>query len=286
MKLQRFVLLAAALGAVTACDDGNDVTVNNPGPLAFVRYVHAMPDTGAVDLRVVDEVRNLDCFARPYRSVCPYQGVGAGPRHFKVFTSDASGNINVVSQVILDTTITLTENTYYTIVHSGSARSNNDQFCVITDDVTAPAAGRFKIRSVVAAPGFTANQDVHLTKDNNAAAGPAPGAGSTPIYTATNVAAGVCPVPTVWVETDTVATGTANGGAATLYAYNAGTATPATANVSVTLLSGAPASGVSSAVAGSRISGSALTAFLFPAGVAGSPAAGAAAAQQAIDRRP
>lgn len=291
MKLQRFVLLAAALGAVSACDDGSDVIVNNPGPLAYVRYVHAMPDTGSVDVRVVDEVRNLDCFNKPYRSVCPYQGVGAGTRRFKVFTADPSGNINVVTTALLDTTLTLTENTYYTIVHSGFARAGQtpkQRFCVITDVPPTVPSNQFAVRTVVAAPGFTANQDVHLSKATNAAAGPAPAAGSTPIYTATNVTAGsACPTPTAWFATDTVPnTSTANGGAATLYAYNAGTATPATANVSVTLLSGQPASGVATAVAGSRIGGSALTAFLFPAGVTGSPAAGAATAQQAIDRRP
>ena len=290
MRLQRLVLLAAALGAVSACDDGSDVIVNNPGPLAFVRYVHAMPDTGTVDVRVVDQVVNLACFNVPYRSVCPYAGVPAGDRHFKVFTASTGGNINVVTNAILDTTITLAANTYYTIVHSGFARTGQlpaDRFCVITDDAGTVAAGRFKVRTIVAGPGFTANQDVHLSKATNAATAPAPGAGSAAIYTAANVtAASPCPTPTAWFETDTVPTSTANGGAATLYAYNAGTVTPATENVSVTLLSGAPAAGVATAVAGSRISGSALTAFLFPAGVAGSQGAGAATAGQAIDKRP
>jgi hypothetical protein len=290
MRLQRLVLLAAAFGAVSACDDGSDVIVNNPGPLAYVRYVHAMPDTGTVDVRIVDQVVNLNCYNVPYRSVCPYAGVPAGNRHFTVFTASAAGNINVVTNAILDTTIALTANTYYTIVHSGFARTGQtpfQRFCLITDDAGTVTAGRFKVRTIVAAPGFTANQDVHLTTATNAAAGPAPAAGSTAIYTAANVtAAAACPTPTAWVERDTVPSSTANGGAATLWAYNAGTATPATANVSVTLLSGAPASGVATAVAGSRISGSALTAFLFPAGVAGSQAAGAATAQQAIDKRP
>lgn len=290
MKVQRLALLAAALGAVSACDDGSDVIVNTPGPLAYVRYVHAMPDTGTVDVRVVDQVVNLNCFNVPYRSVCPYQGVPAGSRHFKVFVASSAGNINVVTTAILDTTITLMENTYYTVVHSGFARTSQtpaQRFCVITDDPGTVAAGRFKVRTMVAAAGFTANQDVHLSKATNAATGPAPAAGSAPIYSAANVTgAAACPVPTVWFETDTVPSSTTNGGAATLYAYNAGTATPATANVTVTLLSGAPAAGVATAVAGSRISGSALTAFLFPAGVAGSQAAGAATAQQAIDKRP
>lgn len=286
------VLPILALGAA-ACGDRDTVTVTDPGQLAHVRYVHAMPDTGAVDVRLIDRVENLDCYAKPYRAVCPYQGIVAGERRFRVFTSSTGGDINVVSQIILDTIVPLQANTYYTIVHSGYARSGQtprQRFCVITDNVTAPAAGRFKIRSVVAAPGFAASQDVHLTKATNASSGPAPGAGSTAIYTAPNVtAAAGCPVPTAWAETDTVPSVSAtnpNGGAATLYAYNVGTVPPATENVAMTLFSGAPPAGVSSAIAGSRIAGSALTAFLFAAGVAGSPAAGAPAAQQAIDRKP
>lgn len=292
MTVRNVVLAVFSLGAA-ACGDKDSMTVTDPGPLAYVRYVHAMPDTGAVDVRLIDRVENLDCYARPYRAICPYQGIAAGERRFKVFTSSTSGDINIVSQVILDTVIALEANTYYTIVHSGFARSGQtprQRFCVITDNVTARAAGRFKIRSVVATSGFVANQDVHLTRSTNSATGPAPGAGSTAIYTAANVTtAAPCPVPTAWFETDTVTSVSAsnpNGGAATLYAYNAGTATPAAENVSMTLISGAPPAGASSAIAGSRIAGSALTAFLFPAGVPGSPAAGAASAQQAIDRKP
>jgi len=290
MRLQRFVLLAAAFGAVAACDDKGSVTTTNTGQLAFVRYVHAMNDTGVVDVRVVDKAENLYCYNQPYRAICPYQGVEAGTRHFRVFTSSTTGDINLVTQVIHDETLTLEAGKYYTILHTGFARTGQtpaQKFCLIEDVATAPSAGKFKIRAIVAAP-FGANQDVYVTRATNATSAPAPGAGATPLYTATD-AGTACPTATAWVEVDTVPlarTANPNGGSATLFAYNAGTAVPAAANASATVFPGDTVKGVSSAVPGSRISGSVLTAFLFPAGVAGSPAAGASTVAYAVDKRP
>ena len=106
MRLRFFASLAVAGSVVVGC--GHDISgTTSPIPdLAYVRYVHAMPDTGEVDVHLVDAVENLN-FAdpstgyTPYRTVTTYTGISAGSRHFRVFTNMQSTDINVVSQVIL-----------------------------------------------------------------------------------------------------------------------------------------------------------------------------------------
>lgn len=266
MKLQRFVLLAAALGTLAACDDNADVTVTDPGALAYVRYVHAMPDTTAVDVRVTDLVHNMNCYGVPYRTVCAYQGVPAGTRRFKVFTASAAGDINVVSQVIHEQDVALTAGTYYTILHSGYARAAAtpaDNFTVIQDQAPALQAGKYALRAVLAAPGL-GTQDMYVTAT---ATSPLP---ATPTFDAVAYA-----TPTAWVQLDT--------GAAAIRSFDDNTVTPA--RVTSTVLAGSfntePGS-VASPSAGSRVGG-AITVFVFPAGPAGTGAAGAA---YGVDRRP
>jgi hypothetical protein len=267
MKLTHLVLLTAAAGALTACDAGTDVTVTNQGPLAYVRYVHAMPDTTAVDVRVTDIVHNLNCYGVPYRTVCPYQGVPAGTRHFKVFTTSTAGDINVVSQVIHEQDVPLSANTYYTILHSGFARTGGapaDNFTVIEDQAPALQAGKYALRAIVAAPGFAAAQDVYVTPT---ATSPLP---ASPTFNA--VALGT---PSAWVQLDT--------GAAVVRSFDDNTT--ATARVSSTVIAGSrptEPNSVATPSAGSRVGG-ALTVFLFPAGPAGTGAAGAG---YGVDRRP
>jgi hypothetical protein len=298
MKLQHLLLLGAVLGGAAACSEDSGAKTTDPGPLAYVRYVHAMPDTAAVDVHLVDQVENLNATAVAYRTVTAYQGIAPGARHFRVWTT--SNDINVIgANKILDTTITVAANTYYTIVHSGFARTGqtpHQQFCVLTDAAPTPAAGKFAIRAIVAAPSFAANQDVYLTRNvaTSGTAAPAPGAGATPVVTATNVtAAAACPAPTAWVELDTVQRRdrvTNIGGNASIYVYNAGTVVPAAPNLTSVVVAGEPTGkppeSVVSAIAGARIPGSVLAAFLFPPGVVGSPAAGAATAQYGVDKRP
>ena len=269
MKLQRFVLLAAAFAAVAACSEGTGGTLTDPGPLAYVRYVHAIADTGAVTVRVTDRVESLNCAEVTYRTVCPYTGIAPGVRKFKVFSA-VNNELSTVTQVIHEQDVTLTAGTYYTIVHSGFARTAGtpaDNFAVIEDNTTVPAGGKFALRAILAAPGFATNQDAYVTATTTSTLPGAP--------TFSNLA---LLAPSTWAVLDT--------GTAAVRTFDTGTS--ATARVTSTVLAGftAPSSepgSVATVGAGSR-TGGALTAFIFPAGPTGT--GNGAGVTYAVDRRP
>jgi Domain of unknown function (DUF4397) len=259
MRLLR--LTSFALGCAVAAGCSKDVTGTNTSvpPLAYVRYVHAMPDTGEVDVHLVDSVENLNfgdplTGYTPYRTVSEYTGIGAGSRHFRVFTNMQSTNIDVVSQVIFDTTLTLAPNTYYTILHTGYARAGatpHQHFVLLTDSKPTVANNQVAIRAFVAAPGI-GPVDAYTTKD-------------TATATALPASAAFANVP--W--------GTPSGyvnftpGAMAVRVFNAGTTTPTLTKVQAP--AGAAQQPLLDPVAGVTAGGTALTAFIFPAGVAGSP---------------
>jgi hypothetical protein len=218
-----------------------------------------MPDTGEVDVHLVDAVENLN-FAdpstgyTPYRTVSTYTGIAAGSRHFRVFTNMQSTDVNVVSQVIFDTTLTLAENTYYTILHTGFARAGATRpqhFVVLTDTKPTVSTTQVGIRSIIAAPGI-GPIDVYKTADTTT------GATLTTSPQFANVAYGT---PTTWSSFAT--------GAAAFRAFNVNTVTPILTKVQAP--AGAAQQALLDPVAGVTVGGTALTAFIFPAGVAGSP---------------
>ncbi len=276
MRMQHLALLALSAAGLAACN-GNDtggVTSTHP-PLAYVRYVHAMPDTGIVDVRLVDKVENLNMFQLPYRSVTPYQGIQAGDRHFVVWvaTTNPDPDPLVVQQKLKDTTITLQADTYYTLVETGYARAGQvpAQHIVVLQDAapTAPAANQFAMRVVVAAPGAAAAYDVFGGPDTTTAPAGAP--------TFANLSYSATLAGTNYASFNTGAMG--------LQLTATGTTTPILGKSVV--MPGTPASGVTTAGPGSTVAGSVLTAFVFPPGVAGSPAASTRAnVSYSIDRRP
>jgi len=259
MRILRFAPFALAIAVIAGCKHDITGTQTDIPALAFVRYVHAMPDTGEVDVHLVDAVENLN-FAdpstgfTPYRTVSTYSGIAAGARHFRVFTNMQSTDINVVSQVIFDTTLTLAANTYYTILHTGFARTGatpHQHFVLLTDTKPTVTASQVAVRAIVAAPGI-GPVDVYKTADT-ATAATLPG---SPTFA--NVAVGT---PTAFSNFAT--------GAAAFRAFAAGTTTPILTKVQAP--AGAAQQALLDPVAGVTIGGTALTAFIFPAGVAGSP---------------
>lgn len=267
MRLQRFGLLAIALVGAGACGGDSNATMTTPGPLAYVRYVQAMPDTGQVDVRFVDQVENFPALAVGYRSVTPFQGVKAGSRHFRVFPT--STDPSIASQVILDTTIALAANSYYTILHTGYARTGQapkQRFVVLQDALPAPSTTQVAIRALVASPGI-GPVDAYLPSDTAAAT---PAAASFAGLTFGGAAS--------WL----------NVGPASfaLRLFASGTTTPMLGQLM--LPAGAAQQVDLDPVAGTTIGGTAFTAFLFAPGVAGSAnkSLTSAGITVGIDRRP
>ncbi|MBL8981367.1 MAG: DUF4397 domain-containing protein [Gemmatimonadetes bacterium] len=252
MKTRRTFLLAALVVGGVACEDDAGPILAPTPPIAFVRYVHIVPDTSSMDWRPIDAVENSpEALNLQFRANTPYRAMGAGARRLRVFPT--STNINVTSQIVIDTTITFTANTYYTLIHIGLARSGQtpaDRIWVIEDAIPATiASNQVAVRVINAGVGLGAVDVERAT----ATAGP---------YTAhaTNVAYGVAGtyslVPT---------------GALVMRANTAGTTTILAA--ASTAPAGAAAGGGLSAAGGSTIGGSAMTAIVVPRSVAGSAAA-------------
>lgn len=259
-RLQRLGLLAPALFLAACKGQETGFTQTNLGPLAYVRFVHAVPDRGPVVGRWVDKVENWvgtptsgTALGISYRAVTPFQGVSAGSRHFKIFP--ASNNIDSTQMVIADVTSDLAANTYYTFLLTGYRACNGaspaEQVVRIAETRPTIPAGQFALRVIQAAPGFTAAQDYYVTLTGTSAL-PATATFANQAFSADPaVLSG-----RTWVLRDT--------GTAAVRAYNTGTT--ATANLTSTVTAGASTAQVSSTnpLPGTRASGSALTAFVFP----------------------
>ena len=252
MRASSILRSAVAVLALAACsDDDGGATLAPTPPLAHVRYVHIVPDTTPMDWRPIDAVDNSPAALNlQFRANTPYQGMGAGARRLRIFPT--SENINITSQVVIDTTITFTANSYYTLVHIGLARpgqSPADRLWVIEDAIPATiGASQVAMRVINAGVGLGA-VDVDAASAAN----------GTFASQAANVAYGAA-TPYTLVPT----------GSRFLRANAAGTTTAVAAAVEVPV--GAAAANGQSAEAGSSIGGSAITAIVVPRSVAGSGA--------------
>jgi hypothetical protein len=246
MRFHRIALTAASLAALAACKD-NNVTSSARPPLAGVRFINALPDTFAVDIKAVDQIEwspvanNL-----AYRAGTEQQPIEAKSRHFRVFAFNLAGGISGVSQVLLDTNITITENSRVTLLLTGSARAKTVKFVMVNDDVAAPAAGQIAVRVVNASTGAV---DAYYTATDTTTL-----AGSPSVANVGSLVAS----PYVTRAAGAVAAQVTPAGSATPAASTAGPAAP-------NVIAGAnPGAGVNS-------SGSAFSVYYFPRGVAGSP---------------
>jgi Domain of unknown function (DUF4397) len=162
MRFQRLIFAVVLACGVSAC--AKDKAVTHPAPpLAFVRYVNAVPDTFNMDFRAVDQVSYSMPFVNTaFRALGDgnYQGYQAGSRHIRIFLdpNPPSGVTTVdpavVSTVMVDTTITLTAGNHYTLLHVGSARNGaavKERLLIITDALPVQASGTVQFRIINAA---------------------------------------------------------------------------------------------------------------------------------------
>jgi hypothetical protein len=272
MNFSRLFLLGGVAATVAACGGSSDVTVVSPDPAALVRFINAVPDTGAMDFRFVDAVDGVP--STPFVNLKfrdgfdrAYQRVNVGPHHIRVFMGSAnvgpSGSTNdptVVSTVMGDTSFTFALGVHYTFVFYGSARAGAQKFLILTDNFTPPPSGNFSLRAVNTNP---VAQDVYVTSSTTALTT----VSGTPAF------ANVAPLAATPYANFAVAGGSGNYA---VTATDAGTATPVRSTLMpVGTAAVAEVPGVSpalSATAGSRVGG-VFTAYIFPASTAGSKAA-------------
>lgn len=156
MRVSRLLLLPLAAIAVTACSNDDGVTTNARPPLGGVRLINAVPDFGAVDIRMVDQVEwsvsSVTTSANtglPFRAATIHWATEAKARHIRVFPT--SNDIAVASQILVDTTITVVadKNVTWLLVGSGAA-GGSMRFVQIDDDVPTLTQDQLAARIVSA----------------------------------------------------------------------------------------------------------------------------------------
>ncbi len=146
--------LCFAAGVVSACKP-EEITSTPVTPTAGVRFINAVPDTGAafgLDFRFVDFVENSGAFRVTFRdnpqssggvtasAQIQYKPAQAGSRHFRIFLADSIQAI--ASTVLKDSTVTLEATHNYTFLLWGNARSSgNDKMRLTVIDETVPDPG-------------------------------------------------------------------------------------------------------------------------------------------------
>lgn len=259
MRIIRFPMLVAvlALGAVGCSTDDGGPTVTTIPPVAYVRYINALPDTMNTTVRWVDYLEfTPQTFVNvAYRGIGQglYQGLKAGSRQFKVFNADVvnfttAGNTAVLAEV----TQTFEAGKYYTILFTGYARTGSKKIVVFEDVIPAPGSN-IAIRVLNANTGL-GSIDAYKT----AAVGDA--ISGTPAFAAVaeqKYSSYVTAAPGAFAIRATAA-----GNAATIHASGAAPAGTA---------------GTTSAdpIGGATVAGTVITAMVFPASVTGSMAVAA-----------
>ena len=262
---------------VVAAGCKKDATFTEPEPpQAAIHWIHAVPDSGEMDMRPVDIISNAGLFDAVFRgSNMFYQGIDAGTRQIRVFMS--STNPAITGVPILDTTATFASPNAYTVIHTGFARTGSTPgrvLWIVPDAAADPGAGNVGIRILHAGVGMV-SVDVRITRHATDTLPDAPAVANLAYkgmgtYFATlhdSLAADSLRVVVTAV----------------------GTKTPVL--FSIKLPRGIAGTPTSNPIAGAGVTGSVMTAVIVPASVVGStaPQGGAFAAPSAVflvDRRP
>lgn len=126
MRVSRIGL--ALVGALMAigCSEDDGPFFAPQVPLAYTRFINAIPDTVSVDFRFVDLLEYSPFGIQvAFRGFTPYQGTAPGARHLKVFTDWGGDSVFLrhVTDVILEETPSFEAGKYYTIAAVGYSRT-------------------------------------------------------------------------------------------------------------------------------------------------------------------
>lgn len=272
MRISKVPMLLAvlAVGAVgCSTDDGSLTATNAPPPLAYIRYINALPDTQNTTVRFIDYIEfTPQTFVNvAYRGVGQglYQGLKAGSRQLRIFNADATNFSTAGNTAVLgDLTQTFEAGKYYTILFTGYARTGSKAIKVIEDVLPSPGSN-IAIRVLNANTGL-GSIDAYKT----AAVGDA--------ITGSPAFAGVA--AQAYSSYVTVAPGA--------FAIRATAAGSTTAVASGAAQNGTAGTTTADPIGGATVGGTVFTAMVFPASVAGSMAAAASAPSvvYVVDKQP
>ena len=160
--MRRFLTLSTLAAMVVAC--GADDPADPGAETAGVRFVHAIPDTGALDMRVSSALDPAFA-AVPYGTGTTYVPVKVGTLTFAVqpSPSQAAGTPRAISTL---SQIRLTAGSVVTLLGAGQARDTTSgraaALSAYVDDATLPPAGQARVR-VINASADADGLDVYLT---------------------------------------------------------------------------------------------------------------------------
>ncbi|HEV8613513.1 MAG TPA: DUF4397 domain-containing protein [Gemmatimonadales bacterium] len=273
-------VLCLAAGLVSACKP-EEVIQTEDIPTAGIRFINAVPDTGAMDFRAVDIVENSASYNVAFRSttLLYYKPARAGTRNFKIFrtptaTDPSATQIATAQTVVFDLAGEVLEaGKRYTYILWGYSRPGSTpamQITRLTDDPTDPGA-QVALRIINACvPGLCGAS--------------ADGAVDVRVFTAAQtIAAPATTFPAVAALTasayqnvaTTTGCGTTSSTLPNCYTFDFRPVGGATAGAA--LASGAGPAGILEAVdldavPGTNVAGSAVSAILFPRSLAGTQA--------------
>jgi Domain of unknown function (DUF4397) len=261
-RIFKLSALCLAVGALSACNPEQTIETAI-APTAGVRFINAVPDTGAFDFRFVDLVENSAHWGQAFRNnpsiasnVTTSQGVQfkparAGERHFRIFMN--STNQAVAQTVVKDTVVSLQPDHNYTIILWGRARTG-----------ATPALKLSVIDETVPDPGNqVALRVINATES----------AIDVRYYSST----GTPPAAATWAAVQPLSVSAYVTTAPGQFRFNVQPAGGGTALVADGLaLVGAAAvttaPGPTDALPGTTVAGSAVTAIVFPRSIAGTQA--------------
>lgn len=141
-RIYQLTVGLAATGLLAACEVDPLVPTEDI-PTAGVRFLHVVPDTGAMDFRFVDLVENSAHWSMAFRSSANffYKNARAGQRHLRIFMTGTTAE--VASTVVKDTVVTLEAGKRYTFLMWGYARTGSNppmRLSMIEDDPADPGA--------------------------------------------------------------------------------------------------------------------------------------------------
>lgn len=260
MNLSRVLALCLLTGAVAACSDDDGGATGLPA-LAGVRFVNALPDTVALDFRVLGpsitfSPQHLDA---TYRQFSSHRAVIVGQHEVRAFFSGLdSRDVDDVQTIIAQATPTFAQGINQSVIVMGYARPGQTpaKQVLITDDTPpARAANTYHLRAIHAGAGM-GNVDIFVR----------PSGGTTP---ATPVIADVAYAEvTPFVTLTVVNSGTVANDTLEIVAIPVGGGTAIISKLPL----GSAGNVSTEGAAGTRFAGGALTALITPRSVAGSRA--------------
>src|SRR5688572_20692222 len=154
-RVLQLTMLCALAGVASACSPDKVISTENI-PTAGVRFINAVPDTGAafgLDFRFVDLPESNSHFRVTFRNTpttsagvtgstqIQYKNARAGSRHFRIFLDDTIQTI--AATVLKDSTMNIEAGKNYTVLLWGRARSTGAdrmRLTVIDESVADPGA--------------------------------------------------------------------------------------------------------------------------------------------------